>query len=245
MDYNPAIDAAGHVLMVRFGIFLSLLAFAGAARAADTGSDHFARFAPEVRAFAARNGLAARAATTLFIGSSSIRLWDLPHSFPGIAASNHGFGGATTPDVLHYYRDLIAGERPATVVVYVGENDIAEGRPPRSVVGDVLELLRRLRSDLPQSRLIYLSMKPSPARWSLWPKMAEANMAIRSNAAALGFQYVDVGSALLTEAGAPNPAYFRADGLHMNAAGYALWNEMIDDLIAPAVERPTRSASVS
>ena len=231
--------------MGRFGVFLFSLMLAGAAQAADAVPEHFERFAPEVHAFAARDRLTARDTKTLFIGSSSIRFWDLPHSFPGLAATNHGFGGATTADVLHYYSDLIAGEHPATVVVYVGENDISEGRAPQTVVGDILGLLRKLKTDLPQSRLIYLSMKPSPARWLLWPKMAEANATIRAAAGGAGFQYVDVGSALLDAAGLPNGAYFRPDGLHMNAQGYALWNDMIDDLITPPVERPARSASVS
>ncbi|WP_232476178.1 GDSL-type esterase/lipase family protein [Flavisphingomonas formosensis] len=221
------------------------LGLAGTAQAADPAPDHFARFATEVQAFAARDRQAASDATTLFIGSSSIRFWDLPHSFPGVAAMNHGFGGATTPDVLHYYGDVVAGEHPATVVVYVGENDIAEGRRPEAVTADVLALLRRLKADLPQSRLLYLSMKPSPARWTLWPKMSEANMAIRASAGTIGFQYVDVGSVLLTPAGTPNASYFRPDGLHMNAQGYALWNDMIDDLIAPPRNQAPRQASVS
>ena len=43
----------------------------------------------------------------LFVGSSSIRLWDLDKSFPNRGYLNRGFGGAQTSDILHFAPEVI------------------------------------------------------------------------------------------------------------------------------------------
>lgn len=196
----------------------------------------YVRFEPEIRAFARHDQtLGGGGGSTLFVGSSSIRLWDVAHSFPAGTVINRGFGGATTPDVLHYYPEVVARHQPASIIVYVGENDIAAGAEPRMVVADVATLLARLRRDHPQARIVYLSMKPSPARWALWSKMATVNAQMRARSANGGaFDYLDVGSALLTREGAPGRQYFTPDGLHLNARGYALWTGIVDSYLKPA-----------
>ena len=40
----------------------------------------------------------------LFIGSSSIRLWDLDQYFPNYYGLNRGFGGAHISDMLHFLK---------------------------------------------------------------------------------------------------------------------------------------------
>ncbi|KKC23765.1 GDSL-type esterase/lipase family protein [Sphingomonas sp. SRS2] len=187
------------------------------------------RFDAEVAAFAG-----AGQASTLFLGSSSIRLWDVAGSFPALHAANRGFGGATTADVLHHYDRVVAGVQPASVLVYVGENDIAGGASAEQAASDVLTLLARLRRDMPAARIAYLSMKPTPSRWHLYPHMGAANAAIRASAAAVGFDYIDVGTALLAADGRPDVQLFRLDGLHLNESGYQRWTAIIDRYLQPA-----------
>ncbi|KQX19680.1 lipolytic enzyme [Sphingomonas sp. Root50] len=190
------------------------------------------RFDAEVAALAARP-LPVDGVSTLFLGSSSIRLWDVGMSFPAMHALNRGFGGATTADVLHHYDEVVAGLQPATVIVYVGENDIAGGATAETTATDVLTLLARLRSDLPRARIAYLSMKPTPLRWDLYARMTAANAAIRGQATTIGFDYVDVGGALLDPAGKPDAQYYSVDGLHLNARGYQRWTSIIQRYLAP------------
>jgi len=186
------------------------------------------RFAAEISAFAPAAG-----PTTLFVGSSSIRLWDVGHSFPGLGTVNRGFGGATVGDVLFHYDRVVAGVHPASVIVYVGENDIAEGKAPDRVAADLLALLGRLRADMPHARIAYLSMKATPLRRELYPKMAAVNAAMRAQAGK-GFDYLDVAGALLTAAGEPDADLF-SDGLHLNARGYSLWNGIVERWLKPSV----------
>lgn len=186
-------------------------------------------FSTEIEAFAKANEAGPPVANaTLFIGSSSIRLWDIRHSFPDIRTVNRGFGGATTRDVLHYYKRLLPKAKPRSIVVYVGENDLAAGAAPAEVARDILTLLKRLRTDYPQARIVYLSLKPSPIRWTLWPKMAAVNMTVAARSRVSGFDYLDVGGSLLAADGLPDASLFRPDGLHMNARGYTRWTHLVD-----------------
>jgi lysophospholipase L1-like esterase len=191
------------------------------------------RFAAEIAAFAHPREAPLPGAVTLFIGSSSIRLWNVAQSFPKLGAVNRGFGGATVRDVLLDYDKVIAGVRPASVIVYVGENDIAQGAPAAQVAADLLTLLERLRADMPEARIAYLSMKPTPRRWDLYPRMEEVNAALRAKAGKT-FDYLDVSDPLMTDADRPDPSYFRSDGLHMNARGYSIWNTIIERWLKPA-----------
>ena len=198
------------------------------------------RFDAEVSAFEG-----AGQASALFVGSSSIRLWDVARSFPALHAANRGFGGATTADVLHHYDRVIAGVQPASVLVYVGENDIAGGATAEQTASDVLTLLARLRRDMPGARIAYLSMKPTPLRWDLYPRMAAANAAIEARAIAIGFDYLDVGHALLASDGRPDAQLFGRDGLHLNESGYERWTAIIDRYLRPAGQMASARAQAA
>lgn len=186
-------------------------------------------FAREIDAFVRANAAQPPLPdATLFLGSSSIRLWDIAGSFTDIATVNRGFGGASTPDVLRHYPRLLPRARPRSIIVYVGENDLAAGASPDKVADDVLTLLKRLRADYPRAAIAFLSLKPSPIRWTLRPKMAAVNSAVAARAKAGRFVYLDVGTVLLAPDGLPDASLFRPDGLHMNAQGYQRWTRLVD-----------------
>jgi len=202
-------------------------------------------FSREIEAFAKANsaGPPVRDAT-LFLGSSSIRLWDIAGSFRDIRTVNRGFGGATTPHVLHYYKRLLPPVAPRAIVVYVGENDLAAGAAPETVANDIMALLRRLRRDYPRAAISWLSLKPSPIRWTLRPKMAQVNAMVAARAQRVQVEYLDVGTVLLARDGLPDASLFTRDGLHMNARGYQRWSRLVHawlDQAMPAASSPGAS----
>ncbi len=218
-------------------VLISLLTLAMTAPAVAAPTIGADRFAAEIAAFTQGQAQPGHDGAALFMGSSSIRLWDVAQSFPSLHPINRGFGGATVRDVLYHYDELVAGLRPASVVVYVGENDIAEGTAPDLVVADVLTLLGKLRADMPEARIAWLSMKPTPRRLHLYPKMEAVNAAVRAKAGR-GFDYLDVAAPLLKPSGEPNAHLFTVDGLHMNARGYSLWNGIVERWIKPEPAEP-------
>src|SRR5215212_9141915 len=66
----------------------------------------------------------------LFVGSSTIRLWQTADAFPDLPVINRGFGGSTIPDVNHFADRIVFKYTPSTIVFYAGDNDIAASRAP-------------------------------------------------------------------------------------------------------------------
>lgn len=168
----------------------------------------------------------------LFVGSSTIRLWDLAKSFPEQATINRGFGGSQMRDVLQYKDRIVFAYQPSTIVLYEGDNDIHHGASPTQVVKEVKTFAAEVRKRLPDSKLIVLGIKPSLARWQLWPQMKQANDELAAYCATTpGCHFVDVSRVMLDNAGQPLAALFDEDGLHLNAQGYERWSALVRPLI--------------
>lgn len=171
----------------------------------------------------------------LFIGSSSIRFWapTLARDFPGVPVIDRGFGGSAIADSTWYAGRIVTPYHPRLIVMYAGDNDIAGGDTPQQVVDGFKAFVARVRRDLPGVPVAYVSIKPSVARWSLWPAMREANQGIRRWAATQkDVRYVDVAPKMLDARGRPRPELLREDGLHMKPAGYAIWIAALKPVLA-------------
>jgi len=170
----------------------------------------------------------------LFVGSSSIRLWQtLAQDFPGVRALNRGFGGSQLADVRHYADRIVLPYRPRVVVLYAGDNDLAEGRTPADVFADYRAIADTLRRVLPETRVVWIAIKPSLARWAIVEKIREANALVRAYAERdpARLAYADVFTPMLGPDGRPRSELFVDDGLHMSARGYALWTEVVRPLV--------------
>jgi len=188
-----------------------------------------ARFASEIDAFESydrKNSWPPDA--VLFVGSSSIRLWQTAESFPNLPVINRGFGGSHTSDVNHFVERIVLKYRPRTIVFYCGDNDIFAGIPPERVFADFQEFVSLVHRTLPTTRIVYLSIKPSPSRWRLWPQMQRVNTLV-SQLTARDHQltFVDIATPMLGKDGKPRRELFLDDGLHLNATGYRLWSEIL------------------
>lgn len=184
---------------------------------------HFARFAAADRARPPVAG------GVVFTGSSSIDFWsDLPAQFPTYRVTQRGLAGATMADCRRHLDRLVVPYRPRIVVVYAGDNDLAVGTTPEEVAAQYAELVRAVHRELPATRLVFVSIKPSPARAGLMPLIRRTNALIAAYSAtdpALAF--VDVFSPMLDREAKVRGELFLADGLHMTASGYALWHDAI------------------
>ena len=114
----------------------------------------------------------------LFIGSSSFRMWNnLQQDFPGYTIINRGFGGSTLQDVIRYADKIIFPYEPRQIVIYCGENDIASSDTVTAelVTNRFKTLFLLIRSRIPAVPILVVSLKPSPSRKKLWPKMEATN----------------------------------------------------------------------
>jgi lysophospholipase L1-like esterase len=120
---------------------------------------------------------------------------------------------------------------PKQVLIYCGENDFATDTTitPFKVCSrfkDVFYAIRKREGR--NTQIVFVSIKPSVARWPLESKFVAANELIRSFLAAqYNAHYVDVHTPMLDPSGQVFPNLFISDNLHMNAQGYAIWKELI------------------
>lgn len=175
---------------------------------------------------------------SLFIGSSSIRLWDaLAADFPGVPVINRGFGGSELRDSTYYAARIIVPYAPSKILIYAGDNDLSSGRSPQQVREDFRTFVLRVRRDLPDVEIAYIAIKPSPSRAHLLDAQRQANALIAAEAEALDAEFIDIFSPMLDAAGQPREDFFLDDRLHMNRAGYEIWRQAIAPYLAGRADR--------
>jgi len=192
------------------------------------------RFESEIRAFEDSDRVnRPKPGGVVFVGSSSIRLWpDLHADFPGTNVIQRGFGGSRLDEVVKYTTRIVLPYKPTLIVLYAGDNDLAEGRTPEQIFNDYKKFVALVHNTLPETRIAYIAIKPSGDRWALVDKMRSTNSMIQKYVASdPRLTYVDVFTPMLAADGRPREELFREDRLHMNDRGYAIWR----DLLAPIV----------
>jgi lysophospholipase L1-like esterase len=191
---------------------------------------------------AARRSPAPTGAVMLY-GSSSFRLWtNAAAQFPHVDLLNRGFGGSQLSDLNEFFTRLVVPAAPRLLLIYGGDNDLAAGKSPEQVLLDFQQLISLVREHLPNTRVGFVAIKPSPSRLSLLAAQNDANRRVRRYARSLRrVDFLDVASPLLRADGTPDPACFLDDRLHLNGAGYDRWLEVL----GPYVQRwgPRRSTT--
>lgn len=167
----------------------------------------------------------------LFIGSSSIVYWETAISFPDLPVINRGFGGASIPEINHYYDDVIKKHSPSIIIVY-SDIDIERGKSPDFAVNAYKELINKLRKDLPQTQILLLSMKSALVDDFLGKDVRrnkiEANRMLREYCDEEShLHYVDITHVMLKSDGSVRTDIFLPDGMHLNHLGYELWDPIV------------------
>ncbi len=170
----------------------------------------------------------------LFIGSSSIRFWTtLAQDFPEIPVINRGFGGSLIQDSARYADRIAIPYKPKIIVLCAGTNDLAYGnKTPQQVLQDYQAFVAKIHAALPDTRLVYLAINPSVARWKQETRNLETNyliekFSVETNSPTEKLSFIDPHTQLLTADDQPQPQLLRADGLHFNTDGYKVWASLV------------------
>ena len=190
-------------------------------------------FQEEINVFIKKDSIAMPADNSiLFVGSSSFNYWkDIRNYFPGYPIINRGFGGSSLTDIIYFNQETILKYKPKQIYIYCGENDFAASDTitPQIVFERFETLYKIIRTNLGSKiPVLYVSIKPSVARWSMEDKFVTANGLIRNYInMQKNTQFLDVHTAMLDKNGEVFKDIFIADNLHMNAKGYAIWQKII------------------
>ncbi len=155
---------------------------------------------------------------TLFVGSSSLRLWDdLEREFAACHALNRGFGGSRMRNVFDFADRIVIPYRPRRVFVFAGSNDIHAGVSPLQVRADFEAFVRRVWEALPGTSIAFISITSCPDRIAEIERVKEANRLIASYVAANPrLAYIDVFTTTLNPDGTPNPRDYGPEAEHPN-----------------------------
>lgn len=169
-----------------------------------------------------------------FIGSSSFTIWKtMPADLPEFPVVNRGFGGSQLSDSVNYVSRIVLPHKPKTILVYAGDNDIAAGKTATRVFDDFKKFVKTVHDTLPQTKIMFVSIKPSPSRWKFKEQVVTANKLIsdycQSNK---NLEYIDIYTPMLDANGNPREELFRPDRLHMLKAGYDIWIPIIKKHLA-------------
>lgn len=216
--------------MKRVLFLLLLVTLPSLAWGRDNHENDHAQWDAEIAAFQAQDQARPPVrGAVLFIGSSSIRFWKtLARDFPEVKTINRGFGGSEIDDATFFADRIVAPYHPRAIVIYAGDNDLADGDSPAHVRDDFAAFVRKARSLDPGVPIAFIAIKPSVARKALLPQIREANALVRQYAASEhGVTWLDVLTPMLGKNGQPQAQWFVGDGLHMNRKGYALWVSIV------------------
>jgi len=168
-----------------------------------------------------------------FVGSSSIVGWNLDKFFPEKNYTNVGFGGSVIRDSTHFVDRIMVPIEPARIIFYAGDNDINAKRTPDQVLEDYQSFVKAVHAKLPKTKIFFIPVKPSIARWKLYEVQKVANAKVKEFSAKDDrLSYIDIVPAMLGSDGMPIPELFVKDGLHMTAKGYELWTAAVTKALA-------------
>lgn len=163
-----------------------------------------------------------------FVGSSSIHRWDsLSRDMAPWIVHNRGIEGATFKDIIPRFQKIQPSEgRPAAIILYAGENDIARGVKVGTIVRQLAQFMAvrdRILKDVP---IFVLSAKPSPGRWIYFKRQKLYNKEIQTLIPKYrNIHYVDITTPLLIDG--KLGANYQSDDVHMNQNGYRIWSRTL------------------
>ena len=212
-------------------LVLSLLLTIGTlAMAADKKKRSSTRFEPQIVAYEAKDKESPPPKDAILLtGASNIVRWkSFAEDLPGYQVLNRGFGGSQIADVVDYADRIIVPYRPKMVIVQAGGNDLASGKTPDEVLADAKALVEKVRKSLPEVRIAFLSISPSPKRWDQREKQAEFNKLLNDYLShGDNLDFIDVNSAFLGSDGKPRAEMFVADGQHHSVEGFKARAQLI------------------
>ena len=225
---------------------------ASAAQAQQQELDRYRRLATDygqLSRYAAANAALPAAASgekrVIFFGDSITDGWQLDQSFPGRNYINRGIGGQTTPQMLVRFRQDVVDLHPAVLVVLAGTNDLAGNTGPETLTeieedyATMAELCRAHRiqlvfsSVMPVNNFIYpeMTLHRRPA------DINALNVWLQQYCTVNGFVYLDYDTPMSGPDGMLRRELSR-DGLHPNAAGYAVMAPLAQAAITRALAMP-------
>ena len=195
---------------------------------------------PQLGKYRAANAALAGPVKVVFFGDSITEAWEYNGGsfFPGKPYLNRGISGETTPQMLVRFRQDVVNLHPEAVVILAGTNDIAGNTGPSTV--EMIEDNFKGMVEIAKAngiRVILASVTPV-ASYPWRPSVTDVPQTIeRLNAWLKDYcvqeklTYLDYWTPMAAPDGGMKPGISK-DGVHPNAAGYAIMQPLAEAAIA-------------
>ncbi len=175
--------------------------------------------------------LSGKQTSNLIFGSSSLERIGEPASEPCHPWLNRAIGGATLKGMKTYLNWYPPQSQTRHILLYLGENDLANSIGVREAVTLMTQNLQHLRALYPEAQIHVLGIKPSPAHKYHHPAFRQFNHRVKV--------WIEENTTRMTM---HNPSWpeqqselnllFLEDGVHLRPAGYRLF---LGELVKPCL----------
>ena len=212
----------------------------------DLTDDHYLWGTPEEKERCVRSiekRYAGKTGGIIFYGPSNITLWySLEIDMLPWQAQNHGMGGCTDEDLMHYADRLLLPFQPRVVLFQSGSNDLACGISLEQIRENKRKMYTSFLEMMPNTEIVIMSGLPLPGRTAYWPDTQKINAYLNSLAETdPRLHYMDATECMTASTGDPDmsagngryfiPAFFRLDQIHLNKRGHDVWTEKIKETL--------------
>ena len=178
----------------------------------------------------------------IFLGNSITDGGEWFELFQNANCKNRGISGDITLGVLNRLETITKG-KPAMVFLMIGTNDMNHGYSNDTISLNVRQIVQRIKQESPRTKIIVQSILPTNDCYGLftghtkrYSDVAVINGMLKTMADEEDVEYLDLYSRFANNEGKMNPLYSN-DGLHLNANGYLLWKDIVEEMIEELPEK--------
>ena len=174
----------------------------------------------------------------VFVGSSIFHRWTaLSTQMAPLPIVNLAFDGAQTADMLRMVDARVVPTQPRVVAYYCGSNDVDAGESPEEIFDRIRQFVVRLRTALPDVRIVFVSVIRAPEKQSRWDAVDDVNRRVQAYAAGTkGLEFVDVNPLVFTADGTPRFDLYLSDQLHFRPKAYDAFAATLKPVLTKAFE---------
>ncbi|MES5896543.1 GDSL-type esterase/lipase family protein [Bacillus cereus group sp. RP43] len=168
----------------------------------------------------------------VFLGDSLTDYNEWGEVFPHVKTYNRGISGDTTIDVM-YRLNQVMSLKPSKVFLMVGINDLRAKTPKEEVVDNYKNIVKQLKTDLPDTKVFIESILPVRVSKPSNLKNEDVNWInkeLEKIAKENEYKFIDL-HPLFTDNDGQLKEAWTVDGVHINSTGYKAWeNEIKNDV---------------
>ena len=168
----------------------------------------------------------------IFLGNSITANIDWMELLGRTDVRNRGISGDITFGVLERLDEVTEG-KPAKVFILIGINDISRNIPDSVIISNHRKIVQRIKTESPKTKIYFHTLMPVNNEFTQFKNhynkdehILHINEALKKMAAEEKITLIDLYPHFLNADKKMDKKY-TIDGLHLNAAGYKVWSDLL------------------